>query len=127
MTGPLELTVLAGLYAVSRLGADDPIPEWATGQFLSITRTREELSIVSDEATVPPGIRTERSWRCLQLRGPIPFEVTGVAASLTAALADAGISLFLLATFDTDYVLVHSVDLERSLTALRAAGYTVNV
>lgn len=111
--------------AVCRLDPHAEAPAWARGVFVSITRTPEELSIVCEEANVPGDVRAERDWRAMQVAGPIPFEMTGVAAALTTPLAAAGISVFLIATFDTDYVLVKREALDRAIDALRAAGHDV--
>jgi hypothetical protein len=127
VTAQLVLTLLPGVCAVSRLNRDEPVPQWATGDFVSVTRTRDELSIICDQSSVPAGVRAERSWRCLKLNGPIPFEMTGVASALTAPLAADGISVFVVATFDTDYLLVRSADLDRALSALRSSGHAVIV
>ena len=123
----MRILPLAGLYAIARLEAGDAVPEWPRGAFLSITRTEEELSIVCDESSVPDGVRSDRGWRCLVVKGPIPFETVGVAASIAAPLAAAGISLFLVATFDTDYVLVKQETYERACLALRDAGHDVGI
>jgi hypothetical protein len=112
--------------AVCRLDPGAEVPAWARGNFVSVTRTPDELSIVCDETTVPDDAGAERGWRAIQVLGPIPFETTGVAASLASPLAAARISLFLIATFDTDYVLVKHDVLDRAIEALRAAGHVVS-
>lgn len=120
----LQLAVLPWTLAVCRLGADESTPEWAhAGSFLSTTRTSDELSVVCLEEAVPPGIRCEKGWRCLRVEGPLDFSEVGILASLTAVLAAAGISLFAISTFDTDYLLVKAVDLERAVAALGEAGH----
>ena len=119
----LALLELPGLYAVCRLGADAPLPEWAQGEFVSITRTDEELSIICDERFVPADVRAERGWACLKVLGPIPFETVGVAAAITAPLAEAGITVLMVGTFDTDYVLVKEAMREKALAALRREGF----
>lgn len=119
----MKLTLFPAPLAVCRLAADAPVPPWPRGAFVSITRTPDELSIVCDDDAVPEGVQAERGWRALQLEGPIPFEVTGVAASLAGALAADGISLFLISTYDTDWVLVKETALERAVAALTRAGY----
>ncbi len=73
----------------------------------------------------PRGARVEDGWCALKLEGPIPFEEAGVLSTLAGTLARAGLSLFALSTFDTDYVLVRESDLGAALAALRAAGYGV--
>jgi uncharacterized protein len=123
----LKLSVLTGRFAVCRLAADAEIPEWARrGAFFSITRTAEELSIVCPEESVPADVRAERGWRCFKLLGPFAFNEVGVLAAITRPVADGGISLFAVSTFDTDYVLVKAPDFERALNALGAAGHTVS-
>jgi len=122
----MRIGILPQRYAVCRLDSHEPIPDWADGDgFVSITRTPAELSIVCPESRVPDGVRAERGYRCLGVEGPLPFELTGVAASLTAPLAAAGISLLLIATYDTDYLLVREELLDRAIDALRDAGHAL--
>jgi hypothetical protein len=121
----MRLHLLPGRYAVARLDPGQTLPSWPSGAFVSITRTSGELSIICDEAVVPRDVRAERGWRCMSVEGPIPFEVTGVAASITTPLAAARISVFLIATYDTDYLLVKEEHLERARQALRRAEHDV--
>jgi hypothetical protein len=119
-------TLLPDTFAVVRMQSSEEIPEWAAGgPFLSITRTSDELSIVSREISVPAGVHADRGWRCLKLEGPIPLNTIGVAAEFTSVLAKAGVSVFPIATYDTDYVLVKGDRLERAADALRSAGHSV--
>jgi len=123
----LRLRVTDDRLAVCRLGSTDPIPDWAAHEgFCSITRTPAELSLVVPEACVPEGTRAERGWRCLEVAGPLDFGLVGVLARLTAPLAAASVSVFVVSTFDTDYVLSKSERLERGIAALRAAGHTID-
>jgi hypothetical protein len=117
-------TLIEGRYAIVRLPADDAVPLWAHGPFVSITRTSDELSVVCAEGNVPD-VTADRGWRCLKLAGPFPLDQTGVAAAFTRVLADAGIALFVVSTYDTDYVLIRDAALEHASAALRASGYTV--
>jgi enamine deaminase RidA (YjgF/YER057c/UK114 family) len=113
--------VLPERLAVCRLEGAARVPSWALElheAFTSITRTADELSIVCPEEAVPPDVRVEGGWRALKVPGPIPFEQIGVLAGLAAPLAAAGISIFALSTYDTDYVLVKEDDLQRALVAL---------
>ena len=120
-----RLRVRTGALAVCRLAPDAAVPGWAAGPFVSVTRTPEELSVVCDEAGVPDGVRAERGWRALEIEGPIDFNLTGVLAGLTVPLADAGISVFVMSTFDTDWLLVREPQLPDALTVLRRAGCAV--
>jgi hypothetical protein len=119
----MEVAVLPETLAVCRLHASDRIPSWALELhegFVSITRTADELSIVCPQEAVPPDTQVEEDWRALVLPGPIPFEATGVLAALTVPLADAGIPVFAISTYDTDYVLVREKNVERALHVLHA-------
>ena len=103
------------------------MPAWADGSgFVSITRRQGELSIVCADERVPAEVRAERGWRALEVEGPIDFQVVGLLHGLTGPLAQAGISVFAVATFDTDVLLVREETLARSMDALRAAGITVD-
>jgi len=119
------MKVLDGTLSICRLPASDRVPSWALELhegFVSITRTPDELSIVCPEEAVPPDTTVEEGFRALVLPGPIPFTETGVLAGLATPLAAAGISIFAVSTYDTDYVLVRETELERALTALGAGG-----
>jgi len=125
-THRLQVQVVPGRFAVSRLSADAAIPEWAHGaSFVSITRTSDELSIVCAEDRVPAGTRCERGYAAMRIAGTLAPELVGVMVSLALPLADAGIPILAIGTYDTDYVLVRHSDLENAVQALRAAGHNV--
>ena len=122
----LNLQLLDARLAVCRLDPRAAIPDWAwQGEFASVTRTRDELSVVCSASAVPAGIKAQLGWRAFRVVGTQDFALVGILASLTAPLAEAGISLFALATFDTDYLLVQEGDLPRAIAALRAGGHHV--
>jgi len=122
----LTLFVVDNTLAICRLDGDAALPPWATaGPLFSITRTPEELSIVCCQDVVPEGTPCERGWRCLRVAGTMPFSAVGVLASLTAPLAEAGVSLFAISTFDTDYLLVKEADFDKAIAALEKAGHSI--
>jgi len=90
-----------------------------------VSRTPEELSIVCEEDHIPSGVHAERGFAGLKVVGPLDFSAVGVLAALTAPLAAAGISLFSISTFDTDYILVRLTDLPDAIDALRESGHIV--
>jgi hypothetical protein len=122
----MRLELLDGRLAVCRLDPDAPVPDWAwRGPVASVTRVAGELSVVCAEDAPPDGVLAERGWRAYHVEGPMPFTLTGVVSSLTAPLAAAGVGVFVLSTYDTDFVLVKEADLEAASAALRAAGHEV--
>jgi hypothetical protein len=128
-SGPhLPLEVLAETLAVCRLPADAPVPAWAgaSSQFLTVSRTSEELSITAVQASVPPELRCERDYRALRVKSPLALDLIGVLAAIADPLAAAGLSIYAISTFDTDYVLVKARDLEPAIVALERAGHRVS-
>jgi len=125
----MNLALLPDPLAICQLPADAAIPEWALrpSGILALTRTAAELTLVCAAAAVPAGVKQEPGWRALQVEGPLDFALTGVLGSLTAPLAAAHVSIFVISTFNTDYVLVKSRQLEAALAALRAAGHTIDL
>jgi hypothetical protein len=123
----LTLYVLPQLYAFCRLHPDGAIPHWALlgDDFISLTRTREELSVVCLQGNVPSQAQAERGWRCIKAEGPFPFSVAGIHASLAAPLAEANISTMAIATYETDHVLLKEEDLDHAIAVLQQAGHTV--
>ena len=122
------VTVLGDQYAVCRLSREAQVPPWAaasTGGLSSISRTGDELSIIVVDSLAPRNIRCERGWRVFKVRGPLPLNLIGVIAGLSGTMANAGISIFALSTFETDYVMVKQVDLERAERAFRRAEYPI--
>jgi hypothetical protein len=122
---PLEL--LPDTLAICRLEAGAALPSWAgeAGAFLTVSRTAEELSITAVQRTVPPDATCERDYRALRVRGPLPLDLVGILAAIADPLAEAGLSIFAISTYDTDYVLVKSDDLTRATEVLERAGHRV--
>ena len=120
----LQLQVIDGVFAVCRLAADAEVPSWAMkGSFWSVTKTAEELSIVALQDQLPLGVQSERNWRILQVVGPLDFALTGILSALAAPLAEAGVSIFALSTFDTDYLLVKEEKLNQAKEVLVTEGF----
>ena len=117
----MVLEVLGQRYAVCKPGK----PVLPDGEFCSLTLCAGEISLVCEEARVPDGSRAETGWRALRVQGPLCFSQTGILAELSGTLARAGVSIFAVSTFDTDYLLVKQERLEAAREALRAQGHTV--
>ena len=116
----LTLSVMPIPLAVVRLECFSEIPLWGISgdDFFSITRTKEELSVVCHEEKVPQNVKVEKGWRCLKVEGPLDFGLTGILSSLALPLAEAKISIFAISTFDTDYILVKKENLQKAIEVL---------
>ncbi len=122
----LSLSVLRDRYAICRLSPEDRAPDWAErGEFWTVTRTSEELSVVCAETGIPETVKCEKGWRCLKVHGPLDFSLTGILVSLARPLAEAGIGIFVLSTYDTDYILVKEAELDRALAVLDQGGHEI--
>ena len=127
----LSLELLAESYAICRLPPHSPVPNWAVErdkdlpQFVSLTWTPDELSIVCPESVVPQEAESEQGWVCMRVAGKLDFSLVGVLAGITSHLAAADISVFAVSTFDTDYVLLKSANWPVAVKTLSKAGYTV--
>ncbi len=119
----LVLTLLPQRLAVCRFEPHAPLPAWVfhdAAGFWCVMRTARELSVVCPEDDLPPSVeQVEKPWRAFELEGPVPFTTTGVIASLTVPLAAAGVPVFVLSTFDTDYLLVKESWLAKASDVLR--------
>jgi len=123
----LNLSLMPHTYAVCELQPNGHIPTWALiGDFVSLTRTEQELSVVCMQENVPDEIQAERNWRCVQVQGMFDFSLAGVHASLAIPLAEANISILSIATYATDYLLIKEQDLDQALEVLRNAGHQVS-
>src|SRR4030042_924803 len=126
MPSKLILSILPEPMAICRPVKHAPLPDWAlAGTFLCIARTLHELSIVCPQILVPAGIKKEDDWRCLRVEGTLDFSLTGVIASLATPLALAGVSVFTLSTYDTDYLLLQLRNLKKTIAALTENGHQV--
>jgi hypothetical protein len=120
----LKFQQLPKHYSILRQPPDASIPAWATsGEFTSITRTPEELSIVCPAENIPKNVDPGPRWLCLKLDGPFPFSQTGVLLSFIEPLSNNGIPIFAVSTYDTDYVLIQEEFAAPALAALQAAGH----
>jgi uncharacterized protein len=120
------LTLLEGRYAVCRLEPGAGVPaEALAGPFWAAIRTEDELSIVCEQERAPAGVRAEPGWRVFRLEGPFSFRATGILASVADPLARAGVGIFAVSTYDTDYVLVKQEQVEAAWRSLEDAGHSV--
>jgi len=122
----LKFRQLSGAYGIVRLGAEVPVPGWATkGEFSAVTRTADELSIVCSAANLPEGVHTQHPWTCLRLEGPFAFSQTGVLLSFIEPLSSNRVPIFAVSTYSTDYVFVREDKTKAALDLLRKEGHTL--
>jgi hypothetical protein len=122
----MTLKVFENLYAVCRFPIDTAVPSWTeSGEFVSVTRTPDEISVVCEQSSVPGVVDAERDWRLLRIEGQIEFSKTGIISTIVQPLATAGISVFTIATFNTDYVLVKEAKLQAAVLVLKSVGFHV--
>lgn len=123
----LTLSLSKYTLAILKLLPDAIMPEWifkTPSNFLSITRTTDELSIVCDQSIVPESIELiSKDWCVLKVEGPLDFSLTGILSALLLPLAEHKISVFTISTFDTDYILVKKSDLESALNLLDSLSF----
>ena len=121
----LDLILLPGRYVICRLDQTAQLQSAPPSGFWSITRTADELSLVCEERWAPQGARVELGWRGLRVAGSMDFSIVGVIAGITAPLADANLSVFVLSTFDTDYLFVKEQDWTKAIATLRDGGHSI--
>jgi hypothetical protein len=126
-TPHLKLHLLKGRFAICRLDAHEKPPSWARrgAEFTSITRTADELSVICAEDLAPKRVKRESGWRMFKIEGPLDFALTGILAAVAKPLADTGVSIFVMSTYDTDYLMVREENVEKAARALQAAGHAV--
>ncbi len=117
----LALTILPEKLAICHFEKNAPFPDWALKEsaFSSVTRTNDELSVVFPQDKVPAGVLAEKNWRAFKTIGLNVFSI-GVIAALSKPLAEAGISIFNVSTYETDYLLIEEKNLERAKKILSA-------
>lgn len=121
----LKLDIVDGDYAIVRLSPDAQLPSWASGHIVSATWTPEHCSIICDASAVPASEQADSGWRCMKVHGNLGFSAVGTVDSIAQPLRAARISIFVVSTFDTDYIFVHAGYFDEACKVLRAAGHIV--
>ena len=123
------MTILSGDYAIARASADAPVPPQILDGpgFVSVSRTEDELSVVALTSRVPDMDRVDTGWTVFKLHGPFAFDEVGIVAGLSRPIADAGIGIFVVSTFDTDYLLIKTKDADAAANLWRGQGHDISV
>lgn len=122
----LNLKLLKVKYSVCRLNKNDEIPKWIFDEeFFSITRTDDELSIVCSQDKIKENIKCEKDWRILKIEGPLDFSLIGILSRISTLMANDGISIFAISTYDTDYILIKEESINRAIEVLENNNYNI--
>jgi hypothetical protein len=124
-----NLKVLQKKYSILKFQADSVLPVWIySSDFYSITKTQEELSIVTVQSdSFEENTTCSKGWRILKIMGPLDFSLIGVIADISNILKDARVPIFTISTYNTDYILVKQKDLDVSIKALRDKNYNIMI
>jgi hypothetical protein len=97
-----------------------------SSDFFFIGMTDEELSLVCRTEDVPEKtVERDDGWRGFRIEGVLDFSLVGILSKLSTILAENGIGIFAVSTYNTDYILVKAENFERAMAVLAAAGYEV--
>lgn len=122
----MKLRLLSERFAVLKLVPPQPFPAWlGTASLFFVAQTEEEYSVMCPEHVIPARISYQGGYRCLRVDGDLAFDEVGVVARVSRPLAEKGLSLFLISTYDRDYVLVGELDLLNALDAYDDAGFVI--
>ena len=119
----MKLQFLNSTFSVCRLGPDAAVPSWASGEFLAVVRTADELTVIAPSPVVPAGVTAEHDYGCFRVVGTIEFDVIGVISSISRVFAESTIPILTISTFDTDYFFVRRRDCDLARRLLMTAGY----
>jgi hypothetical protein len=118
------LKVLEETFAIHSLDVDTDIPANVLKcKLFFIGKTLDELSIVAPQSLTIPAIETDFDWRVLEVLGPLNLTLVGIMSEISGVLAKADVSIFVVSTFETDFVLVKNSQLDDAKSALKNAGY----
>ena len=123
----LRFVVLPGTYSLCRLSPSEKIPAWVfNSSFYTVSKSPRELSVVCETEFVPAGVKKDTGWKLLRIDAVLDLSLTGITAKFSVPLAEAGVNLCVIATFNTDYVMVKEEKLEIAREALNNAGFIVD-
>ncbi|MGH2569251.1 MAG: ACT domain-containing protein [Bacteroidota bacterium] len=120
----LSLQLMNETFAVNKLAQFAELPSiFAKGEMCFMMRTDEEFTIVCPDFMSPNNVQQETGWKCIKVNGTMNLKEVGVLASLTQPLAEAGIPILAIGTFNTDYIFVLEENIVNAVQALQQAGH----
>jgi hypothetical protein len=122
----MTLQVLENIYCIYRFDIGSELPPWIyQSEFYSVTKTNDEISVVTLQKRFNEKIKCSKNWKILKVEGPLDFSLVGIIADISRILKEVNIPIFTISTFDTDYILLGKADLDKGVNALRGNGYTI--
>jgi hypothetical protein len=120
----LKLSLLPETYAICSFPPDFVFPTIDhMSSILSITKTFRETTVVCDENRVPGDCRKSGNWKCIKVEGSFDLDAIGVIAGISKPLAESQISIYVVSTYDTDYVLIKAKDIDEAVACLSKCGH----
>lgn len=123
--GKLKLKILDGLYAVCQVGENFKDFDLENKDFFSITKTEDEVSVVILQDKIKAEIKAEKDWKILKIEGILDFSLIGILSKISSILAKNQISVFVISTFNTDYILIKEEKIEEAISILTQEEYEV--
>lgn len=123
----LRIRLLQGTYAVCQIKDTENILNcFDEKDFFSITKTEDEISVVMLQDKISSDVKVEKDWRILKVEGTLDFSLIGILAKISGILAKNSISIFVISTFNTDYILVKEEKVEKAILVLSEEGYEIS-
>jgi len=121
----MKLQIIKGEYSICKLASMEQID--FSAELIFIAKTPDEISIVCESTHIPQNaIAVESGWKALKVSGVLDFGLIGIVAKISNILANAGISIFVVSTYNTDYILMKAASFDKGLEALVGEGYSVS-
>lgn len=116
----ITLETIDGTYSIHQFDIKDALPpDIFKSDFYSATRTGDEISVVTKDPVKVASQKTSAGWKCLRVAGILDFSMTGIIHDITKPLKDNGIPVFVISTYNTDYIFVKEESFERTLSILK--------
>ncbi|MDX2094533.1 MAG: ACT domain-containing protein [Alphaproteobacteria bacterium] len=123
----LTFSLLPETYGIYQLSENSPIPTPTTTGFWSFTRAQHEATVVCPTGGCPYAASRSEGWGAIKLHGPFDFALTGIVAEVGRVLAAENIGVFVMSTFDTDYIFIKQFSMAAAVKALLAAGHLLSI
>lgn len=124
----MNIKVLRNTYSIYQFKIHSRLPEWiSSSDFYSITKSCDELSVVAmQNDSTSESVKSDRDWRILKITGPLSFSLVGIIADISNILKEKKIPIFVISSYETDYILVKQRKLDASVKALEEKGYIIS-